>query len=46
MADDAAEARWRARFHAARVTLPDWARQAPDRRAVPLRGRMRDTAFH
>ena len=30
-ADDAAEARWRARFHAARVTLPDWARQAPDR---------------
>ncbi|GAA4437519.1 prolyl oligopeptidase family serine peptidase [Actinokineospora soli] len=30
-ADDAAEARWRARFTAARVTLPDWARQAPDR---------------
>ncbi|WP_424183900.1 prolyl oligopeptidase family serine peptidase [Actinokineospora sp. G85] len=30
--DDAtAEARWRARFHAARVTLPDWAWQAPDR---------------
>ncbi|MGX7823487.1 prolyl oligopeptidase family serine peptidase [Actinokineospora sp. 24-640] len=30
-ADDAAEARWRARFHAARVTLPDWAREAPAR---------------
>ena len=30
-ADDAADARWRARFHAARVTLPEWAREAPDR---------------
>ncbi|MCG8914705.1 prolyl oligopeptidase family serine peptidase [Actinokineospora sp. PR83] len=29
--DAAAEARWRARFHAARVSLPDWAWQAPDR---------------
>ncbi|PPK65849.1 prolyl oligopeptidase family serine peptidase [Actinokineospora auranticolor] len=30
-ADDEAEARWRARFHAARVSLPDWALEAPDR---------------
>ncbi|OLR89689.1 S9 family peptidase [Actinokineospora bangkokensis] len=30
-ADPQAEARWRARFHAARVSLPDWAWQAPDR---------------
>ncbi|GGS17355.1 MULTISPECIES: S9 family peptidase [Actinokineospora] len=30
-ADDAEEARWRARFRAPRVTLPDWAREAPDR---------------
>ncbi|WP_026422921.1 S9 family peptidase [Actinokineospora inagensis] len=29
--DEQAEARWRARFHAARVTLPDWALAAPDR---------------
>ncbi|WP_436493268.1 prolyl oligopeptidase family serine peptidase [Actinokineospora sp. HUAS TT18] len=29
--DDAAEARWRARFHAARLSLPSWARDAPDR---------------
>jgi dienelactone hydrolase len=29
--DDAAETRWRARFHAARVSLPSWARNAPDR---------------
>ncbi|MGW5050650.1 S9 family peptidase [Actinokineospora sp. NPDC004072] len=32
-ADDAAEERWRARFRAPRVTLPDWAREAPDRTA-------------
>jgi acetyl esterase/lipase len=30
-ADDTEEARWRARFEAARVTLPRWARDAPDR---------------
>ena len=30
-ADDEAEARWRARFDAARVSLPEWARDAPDR---------------
>ncbi|MGQ0842269.1 prolyl oligopeptidase family serine peptidase [Actinokineospora sp.] len=30
-ADDDAEIRWRARFHAARVSLPGWARDAPDR---------------
>ncbi|MGB3440806.1 MAG: prolyl oligopeptidase family serine peptidase [Actinophytocola sp.] len=30
-ADDDAEARWRARFTAARVSLPGWARDAPDR---------------
>ncbi|MFC4854503.1 prolyl oligopeptidase family serine peptidase [Actinophytocola glycyrrhizae] len=30
-ADDAAEARWRERFTAARVSLPDWAHDAPDR---------------
>ncbi len=30
-ADDEAEARWRARFHAARVSLPSWALDAPDR---------------
>jgi dipeptidyl aminopeptidase/acylaminoacyl peptidase len=30
-ADDDAEARWRARFRAARVSLPEWARDAPDR---------------
>ncbi len=30
-ADDDAEARWRARFTAARVSLPNWARDAPDR---------------
>ena len=30
-ADDAAEARWRARFHAARISLPNWARDTPDR---------------
>ncbi|MEV4311192.1 prolyl oligopeptidase family serine peptidase [Actinocrispum sp. NPDC049592] len=29
--DTAADARWRARFRAARVSLPDWARDAPDR---------------
>ncbi|WP_018683923.1 S9 family peptidase [Actinokineospora enzanensis] len=29
--DEQAEARWRARFHAARVSLPDWALEAPDR---------------
>jgi dipeptidyl aminopeptidase/acylaminoacyl peptidase len=29
--DPAAEARWRARFAAPRVSLPDWARLAPDR---------------
>ncbi|CRK61022.1 peptidase [Alloactinosynnema sp. L-07] len=29
--DDATEARWRARFHAARLSLPEWARDAPDR---------------
>jgi dipeptidyl aminopeptidase/acylaminoacyl peptidase len=29
--DDAAEARWRDRFTAARVSLPDWAHDAPDR---------------
>ena len=29
--DDAAEARWRARFHAARLSLPSWAWDAPDR---------------
>jgi len=29
--DPAAEARWRARFTAPRVSLPDWARDAPDR---------------
>lgn len=29
--DDAeAEARWRARFHAPRISVPDWARDAPD----------------
>ena len=30
-ADDDTEARWRARFTAARVSLPHWARDAPDR---------------
>ncbi|SDD85601.1 S9 family peptidase [Actinokineospora iranica] len=30
-ADDEAETRWRARFHAARVSLPSWALEAPDR---------------
>lgn len=30
-ADPDAEARWRARFTAARVSLPSWAREAPDR---------------
>ncbi|MBC6446957.1 S9 family peptidase [Actinokineospora xionganensis] len=30
-ADDEAEQRWRARFHAARLSLPSWARDAPDR---------------
>lgn len=30
-ADPAAEARWRGRFTAARVSVPDWARDAPDR---------------
>lgn len=30
-ADDDAEARWRARFTAARVSLPNWARDEPDR---------------
>jgi dipeptidyl aminopeptidase/acylaminoacyl peptidase len=30
-ADDEAEARWRARFTAARVTLPRWGRDVPDR---------------
>ena len=30
-ADDAAETRWRARFTAARVSLPSWAHDAPDR---------------
>ncbi|MFI7675082.1 prolyl oligopeptidase family serine peptidase [Actinophytocola sp. NPDC049390] len=30
-ADDDAEARWRARFTAARVSLPNWAYDAPDR---------------
>ncbi|HEY8372724.1 MAG TPA: prolyl oligopeptidase family serine peptidase [Pseudonocardiaceae bacterium] len=29
--DAAAEARWRARFTAPRTSLPDWARDAPDR---------------
>lgn len=29
--DPEREARWRARFTAARVSLPDWARDAPDR---------------
>ncbi|MGB8996331.1 MAG: S9 family peptidase, partial [Pseudonocardiaceae bacterium] len=29
--DPKAEARWRARFSAPRVSLPDWARDAPDR---------------
>ena len=29
--DPAAEARWRARFTAARISLPDWALHAPDR---------------
>ena len=29
--DPVAEARWRARFTAPRVSLPDWARDAPDR---------------
>ncbi|WP_285613264.1 S9 family peptidase [Actinokineospora globicatena] len=29
--DEQTEARWRARFHAARVSLPDWALEAPDR---------------
>ncbi len=29
--DDVREARWRDRFHAARVSLPDFARDAPDR---------------
>ncbi|MGA9692557.1 MAG: S9 family peptidase, partial [Pseudonocardiaceae bacterium] len=29
--DPDAEARWRARFTAPRVSLPDWARDAPDR---------------
>ncbi len=29
--DDAeAEARWRARFHAPRISTPEWARDAPD----------------
>jgi dipeptidyl aminopeptidase/acylaminoacyl peptidase len=30
-ADEAAETRWRDRFTAARVSLPDWAHDAPDR---------------
>ncbi|WP_019813826.1 prolyl oligopeptidase family serine peptidase [Saccharomonospora saliphila] len=30
-ADAEREARWRARFHAARVSVPDWALDAPDR---------------
>jgi acetyl esterase/lipase len=30
-ADADADARWRARFRAARVSLPEWARDAPDR---------------
>ena len=29
--DADADARWRARFRAARVSLPEWARDAPDR---------------
>ena len=29
-ADDAVENRWRGRFTAARVSVPDWARDAPD----------------
>jgi dipeptidyl aminopeptidase/acylaminoacyl peptidase len=29
--DPAAERRWRARFSAPRISLPDWARDAPDR---------------
>ena len=29
--DPEAEARWRARFTAPRVSLPQWARDAPDR---------------
>jgi hypothetical protein len=29
--DPVAEARWRARFTAPRVSLPQWARDAPDR---------------
>ena len=36
--DPAAEARWRARFHAARVSLPDWAWQAPDRTVYASNG--------
>ena len=30
-ADDETEARWRARFTAARVSLPTWGRDVPDR---------------
>jgi dipeptidyl aminopeptidase/acylaminoacyl peptidase len=30
-ADSEVDARWQARFRAARVSLPDWARDAPDR---------------
>ena len=30
-ADPEAEARWRGRFTAARISVPDWARDAPDR---------------
>ncbi len=29
--DPETDRRWRARFHAARVSVPDWARDAPDR---------------
>jgi dipeptidyl aminopeptidase/acylaminoacyl peptidase len=29
-ADDTAEQRWRSRFHAPRVSVPDWAEDAPD----------------
>ncbi|MFF4595395.1 prolyl oligopeptidase family serine peptidase [Amycolatopsis sp. NPDC001319] len=29
-ADADAESRWRARFHAARISVPEWARDAPD----------------
>ncbi|WP_329068766.1 S9 family peptidase [Amycolatopsis sp. NBC_01480] len=28
--DDQAETRWRARFHAPRISVPEWARDAPD----------------